>query len=111
MAPPSGVKVELDRPRTLRYTNRSLVKLEDESGLTASELVQRIAAGSMKALSQLVWAGLLHESPTLTVEEVLDWIDIERLDEIATAVGTAVEQAFGQPEAGAEGKAEAASAS
>ena len=102
-----GVKVKLDRVRTLRYTNRALVMLEDECGMTAPELMARVQAGSLKAVNQLVWAGLLHSDPGLALLDVYDMVDIERLVEIAESVGGAVEAAFGAPESG-EGKAGAA---
>lgn len=112
MPSPNGVRVKLDKSRTLRYTNRSLVMLEDESGMSATELMERVSAGSMKAVNQLIWAGLLHADPGLELYDVYDMVDVSRLGEIAEAVGEAVESAFGSVEEEEEhessGKAEAA---
>lgn len=110
MPSPNGVKVKLDKMRTLRYTNRALVMLEDESGMTATELTARVSAGSMKSVNQLIWAGLLHADPDLELVDVYDMVDIGRIEEIAEAVGEAVEAAFGPAEEEEEdaGKAGAA---
>lgn len=98
MPVPQGVKVELDKPRRLRYTNRALVELEEASGLTVNEAARRMEAGSMKTISQVVWAGLLHEAPDLTWQDVVDMIDLERLDQVSEAVGRALNLATGGEE-------------
>jgi hypothetical protein len=105
MPSPTGVKVTLDKVRTLRYTNRSIVMLEDESGLTAQEVMARVGAGSLKAINQLIWAGLLHADPGLTFVDVLDMVDVERLPEIGAAAGEAIGAAFGTNGEAPEGKA------
>ena len=75
MAPTNGVKLQLDKMRRLRYTNRSLVRLEEEIGLTVEQAGRRVEIGSLKALSALVWAGLLHDEPNLTVEKATEMIE------------------------------------
>ena len=105
MASKSGVKVKLDRVRTLRYTNRAVEALEDELGLSLLEALGRVGAGSVKTINRLVWAGLLHADPDLTPDEVIDMVDLSRIEEVGDAVAEAVEHALGKPEP-AKGKAE-----
>lgn len=108
MPSPAGVKVKLDKSRTLRFTNRALVMLEDESGLPITALMSEVAKGSLRSVNRLVWAGLLHSDPELRLTDVYDMVDVSRLTEIAEAVGKAVEIAFGSNGESGEGKAEAA---
>lgn len=108
MPPVKGVRVQLDKARTLRYDNRAIVKLEEATDLTVQQLMTRLRDGSMKAVNQLVWAGLLHADPDLGFDAVLDIVDLKRLEEIGEAVAKAVEQAFGVNGDAPEGKAGAA---
>ena len=107
MPSPAGVKVKLDKVRTLRFTNRSIVMLEDETGVGVQDLVTRVRGGSLKAVNQLIWAGLLHADPGLEFEAVLDMVDVRRLPELAEAIGQAAEQAFSTNGQEPEGKAAA----
>lgn len=106
MPPTKGVQVKLDRQRTLRYTNSALVALEERTGQTLGEIGQQAQAGSLRAISSLVWAGLLHSDPDLELAIVIDRIELSRLSEIGDAVARAIESAFGtatesdEPESG-----------
>jgi hypothetical protein len=115
--PTKAVKLQLDRMRSLRYTNRSLMKVEDETGRTVMELAERLNGGSLLALTALVWCGLIHEDPELMLETVGDLVDLTRVAEIGEAVNEAIAIAFSKPdpdkpepesESPAKGKAKAA---
>lgn len=94
-----AVKLSLGgKSRTLRYTTSALVAIEDETGLTITELAQRCSMGSIKAIGTLVWAGLLHAEPDLTLKAALDMLDIRKLDGIAKAINDALESALGKAE-------------
>jgi hypothetical protein len=94
-----SVKLSLGgKPRALRYTTTALVAVEDETGLTIGELAQRCSMGSVKAIGTLVWAGLLHAEPALTLKEAIDLLDIQKLDSIAKALNDALEAALGKAE-------------
>ena len=72
MPPKTGAKVKLaGKQRTLRYTQHSLEALEDERGgeplLTT---VQRAGQLSSRAIRCLLWAGLQHEDPAPSLEDV-----------------------------------------
>lgn len=107
MTPTAGVRVELGgEVRTLRYTNAALVRLEDETGKTVMEMGERLTAGSLKAITCLVWAGMLHAEPSLTLDEAAERVDLQRLEEIATAAGEAIEAALGPASKNGDGSAE-----
>lgn len=106
MPPTKGVQVKLDRQRTLRYTNRALVAMEEVTEMTLAEVGERAAAGSLRAVSALIWAGLLHAEPDLDLSTAVDRLDLSRLAEISEAAGKALEAAFGPANNGAQpGKA------
>jgi hypothetical protein len=92
------VEVLLDgKKRFLRYTNNAIVQLEEALGTSKRALLgkmQRAALDAqaiaedpertvyldtydvpMRQLRALLWAGLIHEDPTLTLEEVGDLMD------------------------------------
>jgi|SRR5687768_14836756 len=109
MPPLNGVKVKLGgETRVLRYTNRSLVALEMQSGCTMAELAGNLARGSFKTVAELVWAGLLHADPRLTVDAVVEMIDLREIAALGDGVRQAMDMALGpeQPES-SEGKAPA----
>jgi hypothetical protein len=85
-APTRGVPVELDRTRRLRYTfatRRKMIEaLGGEEKLTASL--------SGDDLCKVLWYGLQHEDPSLTVEQVEDMVDLENLSETVTALSKAL---------------------
>jgi hypothetical protein len=77
MPPRTGVKVKLGgKQRTIRYTAVSLSKLEDErAGEALTRTLYRAGQVSIGAIGALVWAGLLHDEPDLTVEEATEMIE------------------------------------
>jgi hypothetical protein len=83
--------------RALRFTNRALVAIEDETGKTMAEIGTRATLGSFRAISVMLWAALLHEQPKLTVDQVIDMIELPELENIAGSLNTALEAALGKP--------------
>ena len=62
------VTIELDgRERVLRYDLNALCMFEESTKLGISEALQ---TRSMAAIRALLWAGLIHEDPMLTIEDV-----------------------------------------
>jgi hypothetical protein len=105
MTPTAPVMVELDKARELRYTNAALgIRLEAVTKQTVDEHLAAITLrGSLASITALVWAGLIHAEPDLTIEEAAERIDLARTAEIAQAIGEAYNRAMG-----ASGKAPAA---
>lgn len=95
--PTATVTVELDRPRELRYTNAVLgLRLEKETRMTADEHLRDISLrGSLYSITAMVWAGLLHAEPGLTLDEAATRIDLAKLEQVSNAVGEAYGAAFG----------------
>lgn len=91
--PTPGVQIQLDRRRTLRYGGGALMAIEQRTGknLLKGELGTDL---SFTELVTFVWAGLRHEDPELTLEEAADLIDPSRMEEIAEAMGEALNAAF-----------------
>jgi hypothetical protein len=73
------VPIELDRPRSLVMDFEAMARFEDATGVSAWS---REAWNGTRYLPALVWAGLLHEDPDLTLEEVKSWRDIFHLANI-----------------------------
>lgn len=95
-----GVKVKLrDGVYTLRYDTAAFMALEESSGLTLGEVQSAMTKLSVRTIVSIVWAGLLHAEPKLTVATVADRIDLKDLEPIAEAVGKGFEHAFGEIEA------------
>lgn len=117
MPSPSGVPIKLaDGEWKVRYTNASLVNLEDLTEKTPQDLFKAASRGSLRAISMLLWAGLIHQRPNLSLSEVVKAVDLHELAGIADAIGKALAAAFGTEDEAEEtpepdeGKAEAAPA-
>ena len=70
----SSVPITLDdQTRTLRMTFRAMKLIQDKTGI----IMWKPGAFNMdelepETLATIIWAGLLHESPDLELEEVMD---------------------------------------
>lgn len=80
-------KIKLDKVRTMKYPVYSLVRLQEEQGVRISDLQDGDKAQDMRVILSLIWAGLIHEDPDLTVEHVGNNMDIADLPEIAKSMG------------------------
>lgn len=91
----SGVTINLDKPRTIRYGINALAKVEDLIGkpITALDLNKV----GIKDLLVIIFAGLYQDDKTLTIEKVGDLVDeFSDINEIAEKVGEAFTLAFGK---------------
>ena len=90
------VSINADKMRNLRYTFNSLMVLEEHLDRPISQLGDGI---KFKDIGVLVWAGLLHEEPTLTLSGTGAIIDAvlenEGIQSLMEKVGQAIECAFG----------------
>lgn len=93
MSATGAVAVMLDKPRSLRYGGRALRAIEQETG---KNLLKGEIGGDLtfSDLCVFVWAGLLHESPDLSIEDAADLVDLNRLDAISAAMNEAITLAF-----------------
>lgn len=100
--PKPFVVINLDRPRRLRYSMNALVNVEEVLGKPVGQIVSEFNEGlfGFKDIRAILWAGLLHEDPGLTPEQVGDMIDeAESFAYVAQRVGEALQSAFSSVEA------------
>lgn len=83
--PTRGVPVLLDRERRFRYTLRTIREITKEFGEGALSMEL-----TGEKLAKVLWHGLKHEDPDLTVEQVEDAIDLENLHEVLDAMKKAM---------------------
>ena len=73
MAPkPSGIEIHLDKSRHLRFGLNALAALENELGASIQAVFSDIDRVGFTQIRGILWAGLLHEMPDLTVEKAGD---------------------------------------
>ena len=101
--PKRGLRLELDRTRYLRITLGALKRIEDLSGI-GIEQQEELAEWSrtLDGVVGMLWAGLVHEDPDLTVEDVYEIVDISNFGQIRSALDQAIGIAMPAPVA-AEG--------
>lgn len=93
MAKQTAVSIKLDKQRKLKYTFNAFCELEDVLGRPLSEISEIMDGFKLKDLRAMLWAGLLHESPDLTLEEAGELMDkASSLEEVAEAVVKAMEK-------------------
>jgi hypothetical protein len=64
----SDVIVHLDRPRRLKFDLRASKALDRVMGeVGMQEIMRKLQALNFQALERVLWAGTLHEDPTVTV--------------------------------------------
>ncbi len=77
------VETMLDKQRNLRFTSNSLRKVEDTLGKPLGEILEPLMSESagiyaklnVGLMTTLIWGCLLHENPTLTLDEAGDIMD------------------------------------
>lgn len=87
------VTVSLDKLRNLKFTTNALAELEDTLGQPVTQLNAETVG--IKTLRAMLWAGLLHESPDLSITEAGALMDDGDLSEVSTRLSEALELAFG----------------
>ena len=76
--------------RTLRFTLNAMAELEDRYGSVDAAFAE-LDKGSIKAVRFILWAGLMHEDPNLTEQQVGNLIDIQYMQELMNSVETALD--------------------
>lgn len=94
-----AIEITLDRPRRILLDFNALAEFEGATGRNAltMELWQQPTASDLRAL---VWAGLLHEDPELTLKHVGAWMTFDKLITIQAGMGQALEAALPETEPG-----------
>lgn len=80
------VKIVLDKERNLYFNLNSLEIIEELTGKTIDKITENL---NMKSLKAIVYAGLIHEDKSLTVEAVGDMIGFNDISRVSEAIGEA----------------------
>lgn len=93
------IPIQIDKKRHLKFDLNAFAELEELYGdiNTAFEAIQK---GSIKAIRAMLWAGLVHEDRSLTLEQVGSMIDMSNINEVVSAISKAISEAL--PQAGDE---------
>jgi hypothetical protein len=98
------VLIQLDKPRTLILDFNALCRVEEVTGV--SMLIGEPAFSSMRMMRALVWAGLLHEDPSLTVEHVGKLLGEADASDVLEKIVTAYAVSMPDAEVNEEGESE-----
>lgn len=80
----------------LKFTTRSFYKLESEYDISVMDLdVEQLG---FKEIIHVVWAGMQHHDNPPSVDDVIDKVDISKMDELAEQLDKAILEAFPQAE-------------
>lgn len=83
------------KPRSLLYNFNALVELVETLGVDIMNIQSALnGPGMLKAIRGILWAGLVHEDKTLTLEAAGDLIEFGKIDELTKAVLEALDVAF-----------------
>ena len=83
--------------RTIKFTLNAMAELEDRYG-SVDEAFKQLDNNSIKAVRCILWAGLIHEDPGLTEQQVGNLIDIQYMQELMTSLGEAFDADMPEPE-------------
>lgn len=87
------VPITLDKERTLKYDLNAFAELEERFG-TIQKAFDELQQQKLKAVRAIVWAGLIHEDPKLTEQQVGAMLSFADLASILPAVTEAIEAAL-----------------
>ena len=93
--PEKSIPITLDKKRHVRFGYNQLCQLEDV-GIPIADLGEIMADSgrTFTNIRTLLWVGLLHEDPTLTLEAVGEMIDTSKIGEIGEVINRAITTAF-----------------
>ena len=72
---PSGVSINLDRERRIKYGHNALCEFENAMGKPIGASLTSEEQIGFSTIRALLWAGLLGEDPTLSLEQAGSLID------------------------------------
>ena len=82
-----------DGTRSLKFDNHAIYRFEEIQGESAVNVIVR-GLTSVRTINHFIWAGLLHESPNITITEVINLVDTHRMQEYANIISTAIDHAL-----------------
>jgi hypothetical protein len=83
------------KPRHLFYNFNALVELTETLGIDIMNIQSVLnGTGMLKAVRGILWAGLVHEDKTLTLEGAGDLIEFRKIEELTKSILEALDAAF-----------------
>lgn len=89
------VTIDLDRPRVLLLNLNAYCLAEEITGRNYMKSIEDL---SFKDIRALLFAGLKHEDPNLTIENVGEMIDVNNLSVVSDALSAAFVTSMPAPE-------------
>ena len=94
-----GVKIELDKERTLLFDLNTLADMEEEFG-DIEAAMDSIATGKMKVIRKLLWYALRHEDESLTEKQTGALVTLDIIqdlpDKLYEAMGVSMPETTGK---------------
>lgn len=94
------IPIMLDRQRNIKLSFNAFVLVEKVTGL--SMLSGQLDLTSLTAIQAIMWAGLVHEDPTLTLEQVGDLIEDYGIAKVMTDLAAAIQASMPEFAVGGE---------
>ncbi len=85
------VKITLDRERTIRFDLNAMASFEEATGKNILNGTFSGSGMSARDIRAMLWACLLHEDSTLTLEQVGALITVENMTDVAARLTEAFE--------------------
>lgn len=82
-----------NKTRYLHYDLNAFAELEEIYG-SIDKAMEALCGGSVKAVINVLWAGLLHESEELSQKDVGKMFDFSQMQAVGKAVSTAINEAM-----------------
>jgi len=95
------VTIELDRPRTLSLTLNALIAYEEKTGANLFAALQE-SNTQMVAMREMLWAALLGDDPSLTLEDVGDMIHPGNISEVTEALNHIIDSSMPENQGGGD---------
>lgn len=98
-----GVKIILDKERTLKLDLNAMVAFEEATGKSFAEGSFERGEMSPRDLRAILWACLIHEDETLTEKQAGSLVTVGNMVEVASKLNEAFEVALPEREGGETG--------
>lgn len=93
--PTRSISIKLDKVRRLCYNFNAFAELEEQFDISIVDLTKILAGPvKLKVLRAILWAGLLEETPEITIQEVGRIIDESDWVNRAVEISEAISEAF-----------------
>lgn len=93
-----GVKISLDKERTLKLDLNAMVAFEEVTGKSLMKGTFKSKDMTPRDLRVMLWACLLHEDEELTEKQVGSWVTVGNLMEVTGKLNEAFEVAMPEGE-------------